>query len=507
MKHNLTKYGLFGMILVLLILKGCQKDDFYNEATTTASLEGFKVTQLKMDDLKSKPMALKKLKELQSGSSNPSHRTPRMYGMNVDTEDITMIEKDGRHSLTFRVLSEEGNGNIVDNLVLSEKGDDSYAAYILEYKLTEEEQELILQGNTLLEKTPSLITEIDDQAQPLGVYENSTESDCVETHAYEVLMCYNSQGNIVLATGNNDSICKGLSFTHTTVLLTINMDCLAGVGGGGGSGVPGPPGGGTPPGGGGGGSGNPPVITTPKVTTPKKTPCESLNNLFDPIDPQNRDLNHYIGLLAEKHNNGQENEVSYSFNKTTQYDGDLEEDVTILGEPAYREGTPTEASILYGGYYYASIHLHPKSQREAAGIFSFLDLKTLRDAYDGSSSNFQSNNEVTLILLAPDPKNLNNYNVYALKVKSWTALNLKVNNEENSPRWAKYIDPKKRMDAIQKELGDAYIKNKNNLEKYFLQRFGSYGISLYKLNGNDVWDELKLNSTPNGIDVDKTPCK
>lgn len=226
------------------------------------------------------------------------------------------------------------------------------------------------------------------------------------------------------------------------------------------------------------------------------------NKLTDMLDPDKQNLNLYINDLVTKHQQGQKNEVSYSFRKTPQYDPTTD-DYTAFGNynAIYKEGGPTMVKINIGTLWYSSIHLHPKDQEAAAGIFSWLDIRTLKDAYDELTSVMKS--EVSMTILAPNPLNLNNYNVYTLKIKDVNALSQALNNEWNSSKWADITDDNKKIEAIQKSLGKDYEANKNNLAQFFLQKFSNYGLSLYQLENNQ-WKELVINNSTNQLE--EKPC-
>jgi hypothetical protein len=226
------------------------------------------------------------------------------------------------------------------------------------------------------------------------------------------------------------------------------------------------------------------------------------NKLTDMLDPDKQNLNLYINDLVTKHQQGQKNEVSYSFRKTPQYDP-ATDDYTAFGNynAIYKEGGPTMVKINIGTLWYSSIHLHPKDQEAAAGIFSWLDIRTLKDAYDELTSVMKS--EVSMTILAPNPLNLNDYNVYTLKIKDVNALSQALNNEWNSPKWNGITDEQEKIKAIQRDLGGDYVANKNNLAQFFLQKFSNYGLSLYQLENNQ-WKELVINNSTNQLEL--KPC-
>lgn len=230
-----------------------------------------------------------------------------------------------------------------------------------------------------------------------------------------------------------------------------------------------------------------------------KDPCKVFEEALDPLK---QNLNHYINDLVTKHQQSVKNEVSYSFSKTPQYDPATDA-YTAFGNynAVYKDGGPTLVYINLGTRWYSSIHLHPKDQEEASGIFSWRDIRTFKDGYLQVTNDLKG--EYSMVLVAPNPLNFNQYNVYALRINDINLLIEAINNEWNSSKWLNITDEKKRLEAIQESLGLDYVANKNNLAQFFLQKFSNYGISLFQLQNNQ-WKELRLNNTSN--ELEEKPC-
>lgn len=222
-------------------------------------------------------------------------------------------------------------------------------------------------------------------------------------------------------------------------------------------------------------------------------------NLSDMLDSQGRNLNFYINELVIKHQQSVVNEVSYSFKKTI-----VEQDPIVYGySHEYKEGSPISVLINLRGPWHSAIHLHPKADGAAESIFSWGDISLLKDLYDSSFPRFKVNNDISLILVAPDPQNNNNYNVYALTVNNINNLTAALNAELNSSRWNSITDEKKKLKDLNEDCGNNYKKNKNNLERFFLDYYNNYGINLYKLINNQ-WNKLEPSNT--SIGVTHKPC-
>ncbi|MCZ8091406.1 MAG: hypothetical protein O9282_13540 [Flavobacterium sp.] len=61
------------------------------------------------------------------------------------------------------------------------------------------------------------------------------------------------------------------------------------------------------------------------------------------------------------------------------------------------------------------------------------------------------------------------------------------------------------MEKINRDFGNKYKENKTRLERFFLDTFSNYGITLYKLENNQ-WKELTPDAS-NSNGVTKKPCE
>jgi len=228
--------------------------------------------------------------------------------------------------------------------------------------------------------------------------------------------------------------------------------------------------------------------------------CENLKEL---LDENKQNIKPDLQWLANMYNSNEPVEHSCSY-ELKEIEVPVNENDTEWVENYsvdHNIGTATSVTITTGGSVYAALHLHPKSSGAAGGIFSWSDLQTLEDMYVRAQQ--FNKGKVTIMVVSPDPLDDSNYNVYAVTVNDIDTLTQKINSDKS--KWSHISDEKEKIDIINEELAKDYRQNKNNLEKYFLERFGSYGISLFKLNSDEEWDELKLNAT--GTDIDEIPCE
>jgi hypothetical protein len=149
-------------------------------------------------------------------------------------------------------------------------------------------------------------------------------------------------------------------------------------------------------------------------------------------------------------------------------------------------------------------------------MFSFGDLKLLADSYNDVDP--RRIDEFVYMLVCKDPTT-GNAVTYALKVNDIEALKNQVYNIWNNPKYAvpstgnTKKDDDDKMVLIHKDQAKTYDKNRNDLEKSFLQQFGGLGSSLYKASDDSLqnWDKLENASNPdptstNTLIVTKKPC-
>ena len=110
---------------------------------------------------------------------------------------------------------------------------------------------------------------------------------------------------------------------------------------------------------------------------------------------------------------------------------------------------------------------------------------------------------MTRILICPNPNDPSKPNVYAIKVDNVQALTNRLNSDLAAPQFAA-PNLNAQILLIHKQLSREYQSHKNDLEKYFLQRFAQYGIQLFKAD-NDLsnWNKLSLNNSSQVLSI---PC-
>lgn len=476
-------------LLVVVVLSACHEDDVSMQVPpgSGARMEKISYSQIMQDPAHSS-VAAKMAGFMHSLKEKPT--TARLeydaqYDYYIDKDNGIFIKDGDYHSYTFRIEREETD-NKIENVIFSSDGKGSYHIVLVHYDIDQEEYATL---------TPE---QRGEREVKLAVY-SSTERKfldqvCVDIYRFKRYTHFD--GELV-----------GVFLADTEVWVLAESHCIwvggGGPGGGGdsgGSGGSGGTGGTGSGGGGGGGSGpaaNPPLMTTPIIRPPMlKDPCVPLNEM---LKPDGLNLNSYISQLAQCYDQGIENEESFSFRRI------LQMDESYTYSSTSNIGSPTMVTITTGTQYFSAIHLHPWDSCEQGGIFSWLDIRTLADMYNDTSPQNREDNNISLLVLCPDPIDTDHYNVYAITVKSIVALTTALDAEWNKEKWAHLTDESERLRQIQLDLGLAYKANYNRLENYFLQRFSDYGISLYKLESNH-WNQLLQPPAGSSQTIIKKPC-
>jgi hypothetical protein len=268
MKKAIKKLKSLFFVLVTVVLTlhtvSCEKEEFETLNETTQNQSDYQVKKISFSELKLNRTAFEKLKESRS-KINPSLLQRGVYnedfGVFIDTTNILITEKDGKHSITFRIINDAEMSKI-ENLVLNSKEDGSYKAFITEYLLSQEELTKLANNEVIEDKSPAAITDVSSYAR-FSITGNG--ADCVSMQNYTVGYCTNAYGETIIDTGINGgplrTTCVGGWHEVEYVIMVIDEGCLTGGGGGGGNDSGGDnsgynPGGGSWSGGGGGGGGS-----------------------------------------------------------------------------------------------------------------------------------------------------------------------------------------------------------------------------------------------------------
>lgn len=215
------------------------------------------------------------------------------------------------------------------------------------------------------------------------------------------------------------------------------------------------------------------------VPEPPKTKCESLKRLVSK-DSVGSNILPVVNQLREKLKKDKEWSISYRNKwingiRKNVPDGDIKEGIS-----------KTRSHATTGTTYVGQIHTHPENTYP---IFSWLDLRVLRNLYKNSHEDF--NEYIFLMIVAP------NNITYTLKVDDFNTLNKKIEDDWSN---AKGKTKNEKEENIEKIL-DKKFRKSNNLEQTFLKLFGSHGISLYKATDSNLsnWTQLTLDKNDDKI--------
>lgn len=101
MKKQILKVLLFCSVVLFF---NCQNDDLQKNEPIVENQNEYIVNQISFKKLKENAKAFQKLKEDTSLMGRGVFNED--YGVFIDTTNIMMIEKDGKHSFTFQIINE-----------------------------------------------------------------------------------------------------------------------------------------------------------------------------------------------------------------------------------------------------------------------------------------------------------------------------------------------------------------------------------------------------------------
>lgn len=163
--------------------------------------------------------------------------------------------------------------------------------------------------------------------------------------------------------------------------------------------------------------------------------------------------------------------------------------------------------LKVGGSHIGSCHSHPIN---SYAIPSLGDLQWILDCYDKANGDYRRSDVFSMIVCKAKDGTIN---VYCLKINDIENLRNEVNAVWNDQKYSHITDERLKLDKIHLEEATKYSKNENELEKLFLQKYGSFGVDLYKASGDSLnqWDKLELGanpdtSSPNQLIVIPNPC-
>lgn len=246
--------------------------------------------------------------------------------------------------------------------------------------------------------------------------------------------------------------------------------------------------------------------------------CEKLNKLGQSdnqnIKPEIQWLKNKV-LANEQVEYGVEFEQYGYHNPVTGIDDTICNNTHVTGTPFIQTGSSVaEATVTLtvGPKNIGGAHSHIINK--GSHMFSFGDIKTLLEMYDYALP--KRKHLVTYMIVCNNPQDPQNPLTYALTVNDFNALSLAFNSVWNNPKYSlnpneitgnPETDDRTKLTKIHNVLAREYKNNSNNLEKYFLQKFGSFGISLYKADNNlDNWSQLELDSSSGTLVVQPKPC-
>ena len=225
---------------------------------------------------------------------------------------------------------------------------------------------------------------------------------------------------------------------------------------------------------------------------PVENPCDELKKL---VNPDEGKLKPDIDWLKEKA--GEKVEFAVEVEKSLNYDGE-----TFNYPTTRRESTEQyEVNARTGNTIIGSMHCHPA---ESYGIPSFGDVRWLRNCYVDASSTRKPYAFSMVVVKNNDGTK----SVYAMMINDFEKLTEEVDEIWDNPDYAQYTTEREKLKKIHEKQGKKYDRSNGQLEKSFLQQFGSFGIDIYEATDENLtnWNKLTLENNNNQLEVIPEPC-
>jgi hypothetical protein len=496
MKYNFKILRLLFLIL-FLIFNSCAVENFEeNERSVDA---GIKTRIVNFNEFKNNSKASNLINSLLTNQGTSNGTLNRIIqdpirNFSFDTNDGLYLEYLNLHTYTFPIKRPVDNGKL-ENLVISLQNDGTYKVKLYVYNLTSQEK-IDLELNKL-NRIQNPVTSINIENFDTSFITESCEE------ITETIWVSCGSGNHNSSNLQDWHYCS--SATKPRVYTRTRIKCITDSGGSeGGSGNSG-----GPPAGGSGGEPseepNFPTAQTPpedyvlgisQPVKPKPTinnsPCDSIRSI---ITAQQGKVKNEINWLKTKVTG--DSEFAVEVRKINNPDGTFQFDTTRSTDSQQFQASITLTEKSIGG-----LHNHPK---RGNSIPSFQDLKWLLTCYETVTPGRKPYSFLMTICTGSN----GNPQIYNTKINNISMLRDAVNSVWNNQKYASITDEKIRMKAILKDESLYYQGDPANLEKLFLQKYGSSGIDLYRSTDYDNldWKKLELNSNPNSsTPVIANPC-
>jgi len=276
-KKHIQRAAIF--LFVILFVYSCIQDD--SQSFLPENNQGeqtFTTKRVYFDEIENKEVIQQKINRFFDKNNSHNYRSKRSKNNKnyiLDTEKIAYIEDETTHSYTMQLIDLDVPYKLI-NLLLSSSDGENYDMYLVEYNISEEEKQQLIEGKYVDLSNKVTFIRIDENDFGNLYQTNSLKTDeiCYEIEVVEGV-CASGQH------GHGDESCSFLGTNKEappTYFVITAVDCGAGGGGGGGyfpptGGSPweyyppdgsftgyNPP---SPPLGGGGNIKNPPKNTTP----------------------------------------------------------------------------------------------------------------------------------------------------------------------------------------------------------------------------------------------------
>lgn len=494
---NMTKNRISWLtfLAVFLILYSCRQEDLLTDQKESIS-KTIAMQELLKADIRKFPQLQGEIQKIENKMSGKTSHNGRIYtdaeeGFSVDTEKFSFVQDaNGLKSFTFKVNRTIPN-NYLENLMLTDNGNGTFKTYLIQHPKT------FLQGSFTSASQMEQSIESNVRVIDLGsktrseIFGRVNQFVCVNVVTVWIstpgVKCKDN-----LHTFEQGAACNYWGTTDMAVPssghyeYTIQDDCGLQGGAGNSTGTAGPIGTTGPYGGAG------TFIDTEEELQPPKSPCETLQQMIEDQTVKNAIDALKPKTLLDKKEFAQE--ISRQFNGATS---------TYTFSTNLREGTDYGTNVSTGGFIKGNAHNHPK---DGVRIPSVDDIQWLNTCQQDVTPSYVVTYNIIVCANHLTPNDYTTANLYAIATDDRDVLNTKVQDLLNRPDLVGKTEQQKKDKLM--ELDDLYYDGSNDnpteLEKKFLQKYGNFGLSLYRFNKTtNKWMKL----TTDGNTITETPCE
>lgn len=308
---NYKQLSCLFLMSVMLMFTCCQTEELVVENQNNSN---YSIKKINMEEFEKRFNAVTAFNKFKTKDNLANARLMVVNGFTIETDEIVYIEKGNYHSYTFPIIREEENVK-VENLILNYEPDGTYKTFLIQYDLSEQEKNDIINKIPIDVSSKTEINEI-EKAEEIADTTASRGRTCWQVTSSAEICCQGIHDSFQIAAGASCDCPNPPTFFTMTYVQVDCPDLTIGAAtggvttsGGGGSGPVGPG-----PAMGSGGIGNPrdvPIITMPLIDISKRKECLKIAALMNTGNHRSD----AVALALPEFLNDTENEHGFVYNE------------------------------------------------------------------------------------------------------------------------------------------------------------------------------------------------